>query len=109
MFDHKNIHDFRVQSVNGVPTMTANFPADFHNGYGVLMDSGYNIVKKVDSVGTNSAPNMHDFNLVDDGKTVLMVTTEEAVEEEVDLPWYQGVCQVKYQGKHCRRGPKSSL
>ena len=97
-FDHKNIHDFRVQTVNGEPMLTANFPFDLNHGYGAIMDHAYNVIKKVDSVGTNAAPNMHDFNLIDDGKSVLMLTTEDPVETEVDLPWYQGTCNVKYQG-----------
>lgn len=98
MFDHKNIHDLRVQTVNGVPMLTANFPADLLHGYGVIMDNSYTIVKTVDSVGNNAAPNMHDFNLINDGKTALMLTTEDAVATHVDLPWYSGTCKVKYQG-----------
>lgn len=98
MFEHKNIHDVRVQMVKNEPMLTANLPEDFHHGYGVIMDSSYNIVKKVDSVGNNAGPNMHDFNLIDNGKSALMLTTEEPEDTPVNLPWYNGTCKVKFQG-----------
>ena len=98
LFDHKNIHDFRVQTINDVPMLTANRPVSPHRGYGEILDNTYTIVKEVDLVGNNSGPNMHDFNLINNGRHALMLTTNEDVETAVHLDWFNGTCKVKWQG-----------
>lgn len=100
MFEHKNVHDFRVQMVNDKPMLTMNYPHDFSFGDAIIMNEGYEIEKSIDSVGNNTGPNMHDFLLIDGGKTALMLTMNGAEETEVDLPAldFKGTCKVRYQG-----------
>lgn len=97
-FEHKNIHDFRVSMLNGTDVLTMNFPRDGVEGDGVILNHEYEVERLVDLVGENDGPNMHDFNLVDNGRHALMLTTNELEETEVNLPWFNGTCRVHWQG-----------
>lgn len=99
MFKHQNVHDFRVQSLEGVPTLTLNHPHDMTKGEAVILNDKYEIFKELDAVGHNYGPNMHDFQLINDGKTALMLTIEDAVKTDVDLDYFKGTCNVRFQGE----------
>lgn len=97
-FDHRNVYDFRVSIVNDTPMLTANFPHNFSSGNAVILDETYNTNRLVDMVGNNSGTNMHDFNLIDNGKRALFLTAVDLEEMLVSLPWFNGICNVGWQG-----------
>lgn len=97
-FEHKNIYDFRVSTVNDKDMITFNFPYDHTHGEAFILDHTYNIHKLVDMVGNNTGPNMHDFNLIDNGRRALFLTAQDNEETRVSLPWFNGTCQVGWQG-----------
>jgi hypothetical protein len=109
MFNHLNIYDFRLAEVNGsmVPTLIFTEHAN-----GLILDDGYNIRNTVDmfgmdlpqwlldQIGHRHTTNMHDFNVIDNGKRAVMLTKvyENATRAESKAVGFDGECTAKWQG-----------
>ncbi|KAK3703323.1 hypothetical protein LTR37_014535 [Vermiconidia calcicola] len=109
MFKHYNMYDFRLAKVDGEDKMTVIFEDE---ATGMILDSNYEISQSVDMLGQvlpqwlldqidgSRGTNMHDFNLIHDGKRVLMLTKvwENATREESAAVGFDGECTAKWQG-----------
>ncbi|KAK5163442.1 uncharacterized protein LTR77_010624 [Saxophila tyrrhenica] len=109
MFNNLNIYDFRLAEVGGkmMPTMIFTEHSD-----GLILDEGYNIHHTVDmfgmelpdwlmeQIGHRHTTNMHDFNVIDDGKRAVMLTKvyENATKAESKAVGFDGECTAKWQG-----------
>lgn len=79
LFDDRPTFDFRVASWNDSQYLT--FIAgedlreyDFPGGSGVVLDNSYRFVQNVDERTGRGVMNMHEFNIIDDGRRALMIT-----------------------------------
>lgn len=109
MFHHLNMYDFRLAQINGemLPTLIYTDHAN-----GLILDRHYNTNQTVDmfgmelpqwlldQIGHHHTTNMHDFNVIDDGKRAVMLTKvyENATLEESRAVGFNGECTAKYQG-----------
>lgn len=109
MFKYYNTYDFRTAQVGGEQMATLISRKDEE---GVIFDSSYQFNATVDMVGFmpqwlrdslgagERLTNMHDFNVIDDGKRILMLTKvwENATVEESKAIGFNGNCTAKWQG-----------
>jgi hypothetical protein len=109
MFKHYNTYDFRTVEVGG-EQMASLISRKDENG--VIFDSSYQVKKTVDMDGflpqwildsldeKEKLTNMHDFNVIDNGNRVLMLTKvfENATVEESRTVGFHGNCTAKWQG-----------
>ncbi|KAK3047787.1 hypothetical protein LTR09_010762 [Extremus antarcticus] len=109
MFNNLNIYDFRLAEVGGkmVPTLIFTEHAD-----GLILNDDYKIEHTVDmfgmelpdwlmeQIGHRHTTNMHDFNVIDDGKRAVMLTKvyENATRAESKAVGFDGECTAKWQG-----------
>ena len=98
MFNGSRIFDFRVAKADGKDVITL---IDVKEEAGLLLDDGYNAVEKV-HLGESSAGtlNIHDFNIVDDGKHALFVKRlpAKANKEDSKAVGYGSECSVIFDG-----------
>lgn len=71
--------DFRVSIVNGTQQLSLLLLPNKHAGYnpggaGLLLDATLNISHQVHSAVGNGIENMHEFNVVENGRRALMIT-----------------------------------
>lgn len=109
MFKHYNAYDFRTVEVDGQQMASLISRKD---EYATIFDNTYQVHQTVDMVGflpqwlldaldeKEKLTNMHDFNVIDDGKRVLMLTKvfENATIEESHAIGFEGNCTAKWQG-----------
>ena len=80
-FENRLISDFKVVQINGTSELSLVLRAskssdlDSH-GAGLVMDSHYNIQQKLHMPEESSEFNLHEFNIVEDGRTALVITTD---------------------------------
>ena len=82
MFDNRNIFDFRaVHSMNGGPHLSLVWQHAWDTsdlGYGVILKNNYEIDKKITYEGRDlGAFDIHEFNVLADGKTALSLAYRE--------------------------------
>ncbi|GMG07604.1 unnamed protein product [Aspergillus oryzae] len=81
MFDNRNIFDFKaVHSIGDKPHLSLVWQIAYDhsdNGYGVILDNAYNIKKKIPMPDEYGAFDIHEFNILDDGKTAMAITYRE--------------------------------
>ncbi|OGM43126.1 hypothetical protein ABOM_008228 [Aspergillus bombycis] len=81
MFDNRNIFDFKVvHSIGDKPHLSLVWQIAYDhsdNGYGVVLDNAYDIKKKVPMPDEYGAFDIHEFNILDDGKTAMAITYRE--------------------------------
>ena len=67
---------------------------------GYILDEHYDVYKVLDMRGDyQKRPNMHDFNLIDDGKRALMLTMPYQNDSHITVPGeFDGECKVERQG-----------
>lgn len=96
-----NTFDFRMSHVDGKEMLSFIWPknSDKQEG-GFILDETYTVHKLLDMRGDDQIrPNMHDFNLIDDGKRALMLTTPHQHESHITVPGeFDGMCKVDRQG-----------
>lgn len=98
MFGYWNAFDFESRVVQGERMLTL---LSNHEKSGFILNSSYEIVRSVPLLhGHDTKPNMHEFNVFDDGTRALLLThTEEHTSKEVSKQvGFDGSCNVKYQG-----------
>ena len=109
MFKHYNTYDFRTTQVNGKQMASLITHKEEH---ATIFDNTYQTYQDVDMIGhidewllealdeKEVLTNMHDFNVIDDGKRVLMLTKvfENATVEESKVIGWDGECTAKWQG-----------
>ncbi|KAJ5388295.1 hypothetical protein N7509_010836 [Penicillium cosmopolitanum] len=92
MFDNHNVFDFRGINSFGNEThisMIQQFPFnDDHRGYGLVMNPNFEIIRKVALRGDLGLFDIHEFNVLDTGKSALVTTytTQEISLEEYNRP-----------------------
>jgi len=98
MFDRFKVWDFRVAQFGGVDMLTG---ISHRDNAGIVIDSGYEFVKSVPWSETWGGSNMHEFNVLEDGKRVLVFTKEDdkkaSIEQSATVE-YQGQCSIMDQG-----------
>lgn len=98
MFGYWNAFDFRTATINGETMLTL---LSDHEQRGFMINSSYQVHKTVPFLyGEETKVNMHEFNIIDDGKTALLLTLEPIM-TSVDVSKVVGVnkpCDAKYQG-----------
>ncbi|KAH8805158.1 ASST-domain-containing protein [Xylogone sp. PMI_703] len=80
LFDNRASFDFKPVQING--TTYLSLIINKHDlirdpdmkGAGLILDSHYTVQQKVHDVSASSAFNMHEFNIVEDGRTALIIT-----------------------------------
>ncbi|KOC14976.1 hypothetical protein AFLA70_214g001920 [Aspergillus flavus AF70] len=81
MFDNRNIFDFKaVHSIGDKPHLSLVWQIAYDhsdNGYGVILDNAYDIKKKIPMPDEYGAFDIHEFNILDDGKTAMAITYRE--------------------------------
>ncbi|EPS25943.1 hypothetical protein PDE_00879 [Penicillium oxalicum 114-2] len=86
LYDNRNVFDFRpVTNIDGETHLSfiVNWDIDYSNkGHGVVLDKNYKVEKDVDMLLDVHDFNMHEFNVLPSGKTVLACTYRE---QEVEL------------------------
>lgn len=96
-----NTFDFRMSRMNGEEMLTFIWPKNSENQEGgFIMNNKYEVVKILDMRGDHQIrPNMHDLNLIDDGKRALMLTMPYQNKSHVVIPGeFNGECKVERQG-----------
>lgn len=99
--EYCNTFDFRMSHIDGKEMLTFIWPKNSENQEGgFILDNSYEIHKILDMRGDHQKrPNMHDFNLIDDGKRALMLTTPYQNESHISVPGeFDGLCKVDRQG-----------
>ena len=98
MFGYWNVFDFESRIVDGEAMITL---LSDHEKHGFILDSTYQIRKTVSLLdGKETKPNMHSFNVFDDGKRALLLThtAEYTTREAAKAVGFDGECIAKYQG-----------
>lgn len=95
-FSRGNVEDFRVSNVNGDYQMTLMSQA---LGKGVILDSSYQIVDKV-QIDDQHGINTHEFNFIENGTRALVIKTRkgDASKEESEKVGFDGECHCSYDG-----------
>jgi len=96
-----NTFDFRVSRLAGRDVLTFILPRNSERQEGgIFMESSYEVSKVFDMRGDHQIrPNMHDLNLIDDGKRALMLTTPTQHMSHIVVPGeFDGQCRVEWQG-----------
>ena len=84
--------------VNGTEMLTAIYP---HDNAAVILNNHYEVVETVVHSSTWDYSNMHDFNVVEDGRRALVLTKDGAVtlsKEKSKVVGYNGNCLVRGDG-----------
>ncbi|KAH2206214.1 hypothetical protein KXW59_000669 [Aspergillus fumigatus] len=86
MFDNRNVFDFKaVHSIGDEPHLSLVWQHSWDNedqGHGVILKNNYEIQKKLPFREDLGAFDIHEFNILDDGKTGLAMTYRE---QEISL------------------------
>ncbi|KAB8233076.1 uncharacterized protein BDW43DRAFT_300541 [Aspergillus alliaceus] len=81
MFDNRNVFDFKaVHSIGNKPHLSLVWQFAYDksdNGHGVILDNGYNIRKKIPMPNEYGAFDIHEFNVLDDGRTAMAINYRE--------------------------------
>ena len=97
-FGYWNVFDFESRIVDGERMLTLLID---HEKYGFVLDSSYEIYKKVPLLyKQETKPNVHEFNVVDNGKRALLLTHGDAhaTHDASQAVGFNGFCDAKYQG-----------
>ncbi len=78
--DNRNTYDFKASTINGTTYLTfiygrrdpGNEP--YPKGAGTIVDASFNIRRSINVTDDIEEFNLHEFNVVEDGKSVLTVT-----------------------------------
>ena len=97
LFNDINIMDFKLSNVKGQDRLTMMYPVE---GLGYIFDNHYEIVEKVPVGITGVTLNMHEFNFVENGKTLLLLkrNTTHATKEMSKATGYDGECYLTFDG-----------
>lgn len=82
--DNRNAYDFKVSTINGTDYLTFIYgrrdPAiePYPKGAGIIADASFNIRGSVNVTKDFEEFNLHEFTVVEDGKSVLIVTFKHA-------------------------------
>ena len=98
LFDHYKSFDLRVAKVDGKDMMTVIYPRE---NAGLIVDSTYEFVKSIVYSETFDNSNMHDLNVVDNGKRALVLTkdTHKPLSKEMSKAVeFDGNCSVRADG-----------
>lgn len=73
---NQNACDFRAWNFNGTYLLSAILYTNKNDmtGRAIVMDDSYKVIKEVLPVRTESGMNMHEFNIVEGGRTALYIT-----------------------------------
>jgi hypothetical protein len=81
MFENRNVFDFKaVHTIDNQPHLSLVWQRAFEgpdNGHGVVLDNTYEIKKKIPMPTEYGAFDIHEFNILDDGKTALTINYRE--------------------------------
>ena len=89
--------DFKLSNVKGEDRLTMMYPVE---GLGYIYDNRYELVEKVPVGETGVTLNMHEFNFVENGKTLLLLkrNTTHATKEMSAKTGYDGECFLTFDG-----------
>ena len=80
MLDNRNTYDFKATTINGTPYLTWIYgrrdpgTEPYPKGAGIIADTSYRIRDSVNVTEDISEFNMHEFNIIEGGKSALLVT-----------------------------------
>jgi hypothetical protein len=98
MFRYWNVYDLESRMVHGERMITL---LSDHEKHGFILDSSYEIYKTVPLLVKGGVkPNMHEFNVIENGTRALMLTHTEdgATKEASKKVGFDGLCDAKYAG-----------
>ena len=96
--EYINTFDFRMSEVDGQQMLSFVWPKHKPEGNGFILDNTYQVHEVVDMVGNHSKWNMHEFNLINDGKQALMAIPQDYSATHIDVNGYSGRCRIGWQG-----------
>lgn len=101
--DYQNTFDFRVSEAGGQRVLSfisgKRFTLDNNRrGNGYLLDTSYEVYTVVDMIGNSSRSNLHEFNLIDNGKRALMILPPTSTAMQINVSKYNGSCEIGVQG-----------
>ena len=82
MLDNRNAFDFKVTNINDTAYLTFIYgrrdPAmePYPKGAGIIADTSYKIQSSLNVTNDLEEFNMHEFNIIEDGKSSLIITFE---------------------------------
>jgi hypothetical protein len=93
LFNRSNVFDFRKTRYRGSDALSlivgdaSPVSIAMTSGVGIILNSSYEIVKTVFAINGQEHMHidMHEFNLIDDGKTALVITVRSAFPGESAL------------------------
>jgi len=95
---YTNSFDFRMSMVDGQQMLSFVWPKPQPDGNGFILDSSYEVYEQVDMMGNHTKWNMHEFNLINDGKTALMGFPQDYQATNISVDGYMGPCRIGWQG-----------
>lgn len=97
MIDYNNAFDFRVSRVDGQDMLSfSTLVKAPDNGY--IFDNTYTLYESVDMQGNKSKYNMHDLNLINNGKSALVMLITDYDPTHLSVDGFDGPCQIGWQG-----------
>ena len=78
--DNRNTYDFKVSTINGTINLTFIYgrrdpgSEPYPKGAGVIADTSFNLLGSVNVTEDIEEFNLHEFTIVEDGKSALIVT-----------------------------------
>ena len=95
--EYLNTYDFKMSEIDGQQMLSFIWSKKHGDGY--ILDSSYEFYAKVDmSAGNSSRGNMHELNLIDEGKRALIVLSQNYTTRQIKVPEYSGPCEIGQQG-----------
>jgi hypothetical protein len=90
LYKNRVTFDFRAVTMNGTPHLSFILQHDQQTndeekGFAVIMDSHYEIQQKFYAPRTSNIFNMHEFNIINDGRSALIVTYESVWDNVQEL------------------------
>ena len=97
VFKHWNTFDFGVGIIGGEPMMTM---LSDHERAGYILDSSYEVWKRIDLDANGVSADMHSFQVIDNGTRALIIQRlwEQTAEEDSQTVGHVGSCFAKYEG-----------
>ena len=88
--------DFKAANVGSQDMITLVY----RHENAIILDNSYNVHRKLNISDDAAELNMHDFNVVDNGKSALLLKTiaREATPEESDAVGFSGNCNTRFYG-----------
>lgn len=102
--NYSNTYDFRVSQVDGKPMLSFLTIKGTDGQSGFILDDSYQIHAQVDTRGDLPDSNMHEFNVVDNGHSALVVANPGIDPVPITIPSrngsaaWNGTCRIRQEG-----------